>query len=165
MSERSPTAQFVGLIVWVAVTFIGAGVAAYASVDSAAFYQQLVRADWMPPGSVFAPVWTTLYVLMAISVWLVWRERNWGPGNFPLSVYLVQLATNAVWPWFFFVWNDGLRAFVGVVYLWLLVALTIGSFHRVKPLAAWLLAPYLAWVTFATLLTWVTWRQNPQLLG
>ena len=162
--RHSTLAQAVGLVGWLALTFVAAGIGAVASLDAASFYAQLARPAWAPPASVFGPVWTALYLMMALAAWLVWRERGRRIRHFALALYVVQLAFNALWSWLFFRWHQGGLAFVDVVILLALLATTLVAFGRVRALAAVLLAPYLAWVAFATALTWAVWRTNPSLL-
>jgi translocator protein len=156
--------DLIGLAGWLAVAFIAATAGAVASVDAAAFYAQLARPPWAPPGSVFAPVWTVLYALMGVSAWLVWRERGAPLRRPALAIFLAQLAANALWSWLFFHWKNGALAFAEVLILLALIAVTVALFWRVRRLAAVLLVPYLAWVAFASALTWAVWRANPGLL-
>ena len=101
---------------------------------------------------------------MAVSAWLVWRERGWARAGGALGLFLVQLALNALWSWLFFGWHHGALAFADIVALLVLIIATIIAFGRIKPLAAWLLVPYLAWVCFATALNYSVWQRNPPLL-
>ena len=128
------------------------------------FYAELARPSWAPPGWLFGPVWSTLYALMAVSAWLVWRQRGFAGARTALLLFIVQLAANALWTWLFFAWRQGGLAFAEVVVLCFLIAATIVSFHRISLLAALLLVPYLAWSTFAAALTFVVWRLNPGVL-
>ena len=102
---------------------------------------------------------------MGIAAWLVWRARGFAGARNALLVFLVQLAANALWTWLFFVWHQGGLAFAEILLLWALIFVTIGAFWRVSKVAAALLLPYLAWVSFASALTLSTWRLNPGLLG
>jgi translocator protein len=102
---------------------------------------------------------------MGISAWLVWRVRGFSGAASALSVFVVQLLVNALWTWMFFVWRQGGLAFAEILLLWILIVVTIVLFSRVSKLAAVLLLPYLAWVSFAAALTLTTWRLNPGLLG
>ena len=146
-------------------TFAAAVVGGIGSVRSGEFYQQLDKPAWAPPGAVFGPVWTVLYVLMAIAAVLVVRRAGW-PGARPAMILFgTQLALNALWPWLFFVWRRGAASLLEIAILWVVLVLTILSFAGVHRTAAALLLPYLAWVTFAAALTWAVWRRNPQLLG
>jgi len=154
-----------GLAFWLAVCFIVAAAGAAASVQAGAFYAELVRPDWAPPASVFGPVWTLLYAMMAVAAWLVWKRRNVGLARSALIVFSIQLALNALWSWLFFGWRLGALSFVDIVLLWVLIAATIALFWRVAPVAALLLVPYLGWVTFATALNYQMWRLNPGVLA
>jgi tryptophan-rich sensory protein len=121
------------------------------------WYVHLQKPSWTPPPWVFGPVWTTLYVMMAIAGWHVWRKEAW---SFAVVVFFTQLAVNASWSWLFF----GLRrpdlGLLGLVVLVLLVLTTILSFWRVSHFAAGLMAPYGLWVTFAAALNYEIWRLN-----
>jgi tryptophan-rich sensory protein len=101
---------------------------------------------------------------MAVAAWLVWKEGRKPDIRRALSLYLLQLALNALWTWVFFAWRLGGWALAEISVLWVLILLTTIGFYRVRPLAGLLLVPYLAWVTFATVLNAVLWRMNPQLL-
>ena len=102
---------------------------------------------------------------MGISAWLVWRARGFAGAKSALLLFIVQLAVNALWTWLFFVWRQGAMAFAEILLLWLLILGTIGLFWPVSKVAAALLMPYLAWVSFASALTFATWRLNPGLLA
>ena len=154
-----------GLAGWLLLAFAAAAVGGLASVSAGAFYQELVRPSWAPPGWLFGPVWSGLYALMGVSAWLVWRARGFAGAQSALVVFIVQLAANAIWSWLFFVWRQGGLAFAEVLLLWALIVATIVLFWRASRLAAALLLPYLAWVSFAAALTFSVWRLNPGLLG
>lgn len=164
MLRNSTRAQVLGLAGWMALTFVAAAVGAVASMDAQDFYGQLAKPGWAPPASVFGPVWTMLYLLMGGAAWLVWRERPSQSVDGALGLYIVQLAANALWSWLFFGWHQGAIAFGEVLLLFALIAVTALAFWRVRPLAGLLLLPYLAWVGFASALTWAVWQRNPGLL-
>ena len=157
--------QLAGLLVWLLITAVAAALGSLASLDAAAYYQSLMRPDWSPPASVFGPVWTTLFVLMAIAAWLVWRERARVRVQPALTLYVAQLGVNALWSWLFFVWHRGLAAFADIVLLWILLVATLVAFWRVRRVAAALLLPYWLWVTFAALLNLRVWQLNRALLS
>jgi tryptophan-rich sensory protein len=157
--------QFVGLMAWIGITFIAAGLGSLASINAQTFYTQLVRPEWAPSSSIFAPVWTILYALMGIAAWLVWRLGGFHGARTPLTLFLVQLAINALWSWLFFGWQLGALAFAVTLILWALILATLITFWRIKPLAGTLLMPYLLWVSFASILNYTIWQLNPQLLG
>jgi translocator protein len=156
--------QVLGLIGWLLITFIAAGIGTIASSKAGIFYQQLIRPEWAPPAWIFAPVWTILYLLMGIDAWLVWRVQGFRAARISLSLYIIQLAINALWTWLFFVWRQGKISFIGIVILWILILCTLIAFWRVRIINGILLIPYLAWVSFASLLTYVTWKLNPLIL-
>jgi tryptophan-rich sensory protein len=101
---------------------------------------------------------------MAAAAWLVWRDRGFAGARTALVLFIVQLAANALWSWLFFAWHQGALAFAEVVVLWCLIVATIACFQRIRILAAVLLYPYLAWTTFASVLTFSIWRLNPGVL-
>lgn len=161
----SGTKQIIGLLGWLLLSFAAAAIGAAASVQAASFYQQLVQPSWAPPSSVFGPVWSLLYALMAIAAWLVWREGGWRRQRGVLALFVLQLAVNALWSRLFFGWHRGALAFTDIVLLWLLIAATVIGFWRVRPLAGALLLPYLGWVSFASVLNFAVWHLNPGILG
>lgn len=147
--------------VLLAGTVVAAAIGAVGSLSAPVFYLSLNRPSWAPPPAVFGPAWTVLYMLMAIAAWIVVRVQGWDRAKPALALYAVQLAANALWTWLFFHWHLGGAAFGESIVLWLLVAATIAAFARVHRLAGVLLLPYIAWVSFATALTWAVWRANP----
>lgn len=165
MAEFSVRKQAVGLVAWLVVSFAAAAVGAVASSNSAEFYGQLSRPAWAPPAWLFAPVWTVLYALQGVSAWLVWRERGVRGAAGALSLFIAQLAVNALWTWLFFTWREGGLAFGEILLLDGMILANIILFWRVSPLAGALLLPYWAWVTFASALTYSLWQRNPALLG
>jgi translocator protein len=151
----------IALIVWLVVSLAAGGVGALATRNAREFYASLAKPAWAPPGWLFGPVWTVLYVLMGVAAWLVWRSAGWSGASGALSLFLVQLLCNAAWSWIFFAWRSGALAFADIVLLLVLIVATMLAFARVHGLAALLLLPYLAWVVFATALTFAIWRGNP----
>jgi len=151
-----------GLLGWLAATFAAGAVGAAATVDAAAFYARLSRPPWAPPAWVFGPVWSTLFVLMGVAAWLVWRSP--GSRRTALGLFGVQLVANALWSWLFFAWHRGALAMGEILVLLALIAATGVAFWRIRRVAGLLLLPYLLWVGFASVLTWTLWRSNPGLL-
>ena len=115
-----------------------------------AWYADLRKPDIAPPNWIFAPAWTILYLLMGISLFLIW---NAGPNRAairrPIILFGIQLAMNAIWSYLFFGLRSPLLGLIWIAALWILIALTIASFLRISRAAASLLIPYLLWVTFA----------------
>ncbi len=165
MRSHSTLANSFGLLLWLALCFLAAGIGASASVQAGAFYAELVRPDWAPPATLFGPVWTLLYAMMGVAAWLVWRRRDIRAVRIALAFFVLQLALNALWSWLFFGWRLGALSFFDIVLLWALIVTTLALFWRVRPLAGWLLVPYLAWVSFAAILNHRLWQLNPSLLA
>jgi len=159
---------FVELIVCLAIVFAAAavgGAATSASVSpddgGPSWYAEIAKPSWTPPAWLFGPVWTALYILMAVSAWLVWRQRPVAPPgavNIAITLFLAQLVLNALWSVVF----SGLRrpgwAFAEILALEAALLATIGVFFRIRPAAAVLLVPYAAWVGFAACLNGAIWR-------
>ena len=160
----TPLRQGLGLALWILVSLAAGGVGGVASVNARDFYARLDQPAWAPPGWLFGPVWTTLYVMMGVAAWLVWRSRGWDGASLALTLFLVQLVLNALWTWLFFAWHNGALALADIVALLLLIVATIVAFAPVSRWAAVLLVPYLCWVAFATALTASVWTRNKGLL-
>lgn len=165
MRQLSIPKQLLGLAVSLLLAFGTAAIGAKASASAGGFYRQLVLPEWAPPGWVFGPVWSVLYLLMGIAVWLVWRERGLREAKMAYWLFAAQLVANGLWSWLFFAWRQGAWSSAEIVVLWILILGTVVAFWRIRPLAGVLLLPYLAWVTFATGLCFTIWRLNPAALG
>jgi translocator protein len=165
MAPLTKQKQIAGLLAWLIVSFIAAAIGGVASIQAGPFYTQLLRPDWAPPPTIFGPVWTVLYTLMGIAAWLVWRVGGFRAAKAALTLFLVQLALNALWSWLFFGWYRGAFAFADILLLWALIVATLIFFWRIRPLAGALLVPYLLWVSFASALNYSVWQLNPQVLG
>jgi tryptophan-rich sensory protein len=165
MARQSLKRQSLGLAGWLVATFAAGSIGALASAGAATFYGQLIQPAWAPPAWLFGPVWSVLYILMAVAAWLVWREHGFRGAPTALWLFVIQLFANALWTWLFFVLHLGALSLAEIVVLWLLIAATIAAFWPLQRFAALLLVPYLAWVSFASALTLSLWRLNPSVLG
>ncbi len=135
------------------------GIATSSSVTT--WYPTLVRPPFNPPSWVFGPVWTVLYVMMGVAAFLVWRRGLDTEGvRTALIAFTLQLALNGLWSVLFFGLRSPGLALVEIIVLWLAILGTIVLFHRVMKLAAALLLPYLAWVSFAAVLNASLWWLN-----
>jgi translocator protein len=161
LGPLASVATFAGLLV---VTFAAAAAGGVASVSAADFYQSLERPSWAPPPSVFGPVWTLLYLLMTVAIYLVVNSLGWRGSSALLVLYGVQLVANALWTWLFFRWHSGPGALVDILALLVLIVAMAWRFWLVRPVAGTLILPYIAWVSFATALSWAVWRLNPGVL-
>jgi tryptophan-rich sensory protein/uncharacterized protein YbjT (DUF2867 family) len=150
--------RYLALVGWLLVCFAAASLGGVFMPRE--WYAALKKPAWNPPGWIFGPVWTALYTMMAAAAWLVWQRGGFVSQRRPLTLFLAQLALNAAWtPLFFGLHLPGL-AFAEILLLWLAIAATLTSFRGVSRAASWLLAPYLAWVSFATALNFALWRLN-----
>ncbi|OPZ07949.1 MAG: TspO/MBR family protein [candidate division BRC1 bacterium ADurb.BinA292] len=125
------------------------------------WYGGLAKPAITPPAAIFGPVWTILYILIAIAGWLVWRRRREIIIRPAMTAWGVQLGLNALWPGLFFGLQRAGWAFLEILALWIAIALTVRQFERIRRAAGWLLAPYLLWVTYAAVLNFAIWRMNP----
>jgi benzodiazapine receptor len=159
-SSRQKRQDLLALAASALATTTVAGVGSAASIRAKEDYATLRQPSWAPPGWVFGPVWTVLYTMMTLAAWLVWRAEPREAGRPALRAYAAQLGLNALWSPLFFGLGKRGAALVDSGLLWGAIVATIRLFARRSPVAAALLAPYLAWATFATALNWSAWRRN-----
>jgi tryptophan-rich sensory protein len=154
----SSWAVWVGLVGWLALCYAAMGVGALFPAD--AWYAELRKPSWTPPNWVFPVVWPVLYTLMGVSAWLVWRWAGFGGAGAALGVFLAQLAVNAAWSYLFFGLHRADLGLIDIAALWLLIGATVAAFRRHSATAAWFLAPYLLWVSYAATLNAGILRMN-----
>ena len=151
-------ASIIGLAGFIAACFLAALTGAWFRPGE--WHERLKKPSWRPPDRLFAPVWTALYLMIALAGWLVWRQAGFAGAGLALAAYALQLVVNAAWTPLFF----GLRrpdlGFVDIVLLWLSIVATLVLFAPISVVAALLLVPYLAWVAFAGALNFAVWRLN-----
>jgi benzodiazapine receptor len=161
-TSATPAVQALGLVASIALCLAAAGIgAAVAAPEIDGWYSELRKPTWTPPNWVFGPVWTILYLLMAISVWLVWRRGGFAGAYAALSIFGIQLVLNVLWSVVFFGWRRPDLALVEMVMLWAAIIATLCAFWPYSRTAAALLSPYLIWVTFALDLNFVIWLMQP----
>ena len=150
--------QVLALVGILLVTFAVAGISgASTSGTVRSWYPTIAKPTWNPPDWVFGPTWTVLYAMMAVAAWLVWRQVGW---SIALMLFGVQLLLNAAWSPLFFGLHRIDLALVDIVALWAAIVATTVAFWKVTPVAGGLLVPYLAWVSFATVLNFTIWQMN-----
>jgi tryptophan-rich sensory protein len=133
----------------------------FTSPNIAGWYNTLQKPELAPPNWVFGPLWTTLFALMGIAAFLIWRKGLDKRGvKIALGIFIGQLVLNTLWSIIFFGQQSPGGAFIEIIILWLAIVATIIAFARISKLAAWLLVPYIAWVTFATYLNHSIWMLN-----
>ncbi len=141
---------------WLGVCFAAASFGAIFSPGS--WYAQLNKPAWNPPSWLFGPVWSALYIMMAIAAWLVWRRGGFAGQRIPLTAFLAQLLANALWSWLFFGLHQPVLGLLDIVLLWGLLVWTIGAFGPPRASAGVLLLPCLGWISFAYRLNLALWR-------
>ena len=156
--HSSFTRSALALAGWLALSFAAAAVGGFFLPGE--WYAGLQKPSWNPPNWIFGPVWTALYMIMAIAAWLVWKRGGFAGQRVALSFFLAQLLFNALWSPLFFGLRQPALAFADILLLWLTLLGTVAAFWKVRPLAGVLLVPYLAWVTFASTLNFALWRLN-----
>lgn len=139
---------------------VGGASALAAGGDFRAYFDSLRKPPLTPSPAAFGPAWTTLYLLMGIAVWLVWRRGIDEQSALALGIFGAQLVLNAMWSIVFFGRHRVGWALLEIALLWMMILATIVAFWRVRPLAGALLLPYLAWVSFASYLNAGIWRLN-----
>lgn len=116
------------------------------------WYETLNRPSFNPPNWLFGPVWTALYLLMGISLFLIWKQIPSKERSLAIFVFLLQIALNFCWSFIFFYYNLIGFALIEIIILWIIIVIMIVLFYKIKPIAAYINIPYLLWVTFATIL-------------
>jgi tryptophan-rich sensory protein len=169
--------KWIGLILSLAIPQAVGLLGALATATSVStWYRRIRKPSWNPPGKVFGPVWTILYLLMGTAAWLVWQSGQNGPqvqgerlvgskevkqqARSALAVYGIQLGFNLLWSLIFFGKRRIDWALIEIAALWVLILETMRRFFRLNPLAGALLVPYQLWTTFAGILNAVVWWMN-----
>ncbi|SDG35364.1 TspO/MBR family protein [Roseospirillum parvum] len=143
-------AAVLAALAFILVNFVAASSAAIYKPDS--WYENLRKPRWNPPNKVFPIAWAFFYSLLALGGWLAWQGAEGGEATMPLMIYGVHMALNARWSYFFFGMKRIDLSLMEATLMWLSILATILAFFPVDPVAAWVLVPYLGWVTFATIL-------------
>ena len=147
--------NMIKIILSFVITFFVAALGSVVTTPSInSWYTTIQKAPFNPPNWIFGPVWTLLFILMAISLYLVWQKTK-----FPL-IFVLQLFLNFFWSYSFFYFQSPFLGLLNVVVLLFLIIATIVYFSRLNRLAAWLLAPYLLWTSFALILNFSIWWIN-----
>ena len=150
--------QLAALFGWLAFCFLASGGAIV--VSTGGWYASLQKPWWNPPAWIFGPVWTLLYIMMAVAAWMVWRTGGWRAQRLALGFFLLQWLLNALWTPLFFGLHLPLLAFAEIMTLWMALLITTILFWRIRKIAGLLLIPYLLWVSFAALLNFTIWQLN-----
>lgn len=160
--KRYAMKNWLKLLISILLPQVAAGIGAYFTVTgTGTWYQTIEKPDWNPPSWLFAPVWTILYIAMGVAFYLIWKSSA-APGKKRTAMILwgVQLVLNLFWTIIFFNQHQLFWATVEIAVLWVAILATIFAFAKISKVAAWLLVPYIAWVSFAGILTWTIWSLN-----
>jgi benzodiazapine receptor len=154
--------DWIALVISLAVAFGAAAIGGIATSKAIpVWYKDLKKPSFTPPDWAFGPVWTILYLLMAVAAWLVWEQNGTGSVTIPLALYAVQLALNVLWSFIFFAKKKLRAGFIDIIVLWVTILATLLLFWSVSSLAGILMIPYLAWVSVASALNYKVWKLNP----
>ena len=154
----SPIKQTTAFVVILLICFAAAGLGSVATTPNIpTWYATLAKPAWNPPNWLFGPVWTVLYICMAVAAWLIWRQDG---VRGPLTLFAVQLVLNAAWSWLFFWFHMPGAAFIEILTLLVAIAATTIAFWPRSKAAGILMLPYLGWVAFASVLNFAIWRLN-----
>ena len=123
------------------------------------WFQTIEKPSWNPPNWIFSPVWTTLYILMGIAAGIIWHSKD-ERRNTALMLFILQFLFNLAWSYIFFSRHEPGWAFAEIIIMLVLIITTTLAFYRVKPLAAYLMIPYILWVSFAAVLNGSIWMLN-----
>lgn len=149
------------LIVFLAVCLLaGYTGSRYTFLSVKTWYTTIKKPSWNPPNGVFASVWTLLYIMMAVSAWMVWEKAPGAPSRGPMLLFALQLLLNVAWSAIFFGMRDIRAAFKEIMALWLAVTATMVVFWSITPLAGALFVPYVLWVSFAAYLNYTIYKLN-----
>jgi tryptophan-rich sensory protein len=153
--------RWAALLLFLLASFTAAAIGGQATAGAVrSWYPTLAKPGWNPPAAVFAPVWTLLYVAMSVAAWRVWLRRD-RPGAWPaLRLFFVTLGLNALWSVLFFGLHRPGWALVEILLFWCSLVAVLGRFRRLDAIAGWLWVPYVAWVSFATVLNAAIWWLN-----
>jgi translocator protein len=161
MAYSPPRYPWIGLIVLLILCFAVAGVGGLVTTPNIPnWYADLAKPSWTPPDWIFGPVWSILYLSMAVAAWLVWRQAGLARAAVPMAMFGIQLLPNGLWSWLFFGLHSPGAAAADIILLWIAIAATTAAFWRRFTVAGILFVPYLIWVSFAGALNLAIWRLN-----
>jgi translocator protein len=149
-------------VIAVSIPLLAGGISGFFTVTGVeSWYQYINKPSWNPPNWIFGPVWTTLYIMMGIALFLVWKaDTSYELKKIAFVLFGVQLLLNFCWSFLFFKLEQPGWAFAEIIVMWLFILMTIFAFAQVSKTAAWLLVPYISWVSFAAILNYTIWKMN-----
>ncbi len=150
------------LVIAIAIPLIVGSTSGFFTITGVeSWYQTIQKPSWNPPSWIFGPVWTSLYIMMGIALFLIWKSPlSSDVKRTAILLFAIQLVLNFFWSFIFFNQHQIGWAFVEIIALWLFILLTIFAFAKINTTAAWLLVPYISWVSFASILNFTIWKLN-----
>lgn len=156
--NNSALKKYLPVVIWIVISFLPALVGSYFKPGD--WYQELTKPEWTPPGWLFGPVWSILYLSMGIAASIVWNSKRSHRIDIPITVFIIQLVINALWSWIFFGKHTLLYSVIDITLLLIFIIITIFLFYKVNKKAGLILIPYLLWVSFATVLNFNIYLLN-----
>jgi translocator protein len=150
------------LFIAILIPLLVGGTASFFTASGVDGWYAVANKPWFnPPNWIFAPVWTTLYIMIGIALFLVWKsDADKSIKQTAIILFAVQLTLNFFWSFIFFKMQQPCWAFAEIIVMWLMILLTIIWFGKISSTAAWLLVPYICWVSFASVLNYAIWKLN-----
>ncbi len=167
LNTFSKNSLFIDIIILVFSIGISLSAGAIGSIFTIQYiptwYATLTKPFFAPPNWLFGPAWTTLYILMGISLFLILRKRNFFEkmNKIAIGFFGIQLVLNTLWSFLFFALQNPFYGLIGIIFLWFSILGTIIAFYPISKKAAYLLTPYILWVSFASILNASIWLLNP----
>ncbi len=155
------TKLIIPFLVCLSIPLLVGGISGFATANGLEpWYASLKKPSFNPPNYLFAPVWTTLYTMMGISLFLIWKSRMEKSIDKALKIFAIQLTLNFLWSFLFFYFQNLGLAFVEIILMWISIIFCIFTFYKVNKVASYLLIPYIMWVSFASILNGALWYLN-----
>jgi tryptophan-rich sensory protein len=154
--------SWIKLVISIVVPLVVGGISGFfTKPEISTWFQTIKKPDWQPPNWLFGPIWTILYIMMGIAFYLIWKkDAEASKKRTAVTLWIVQLVLNFFWSFVFFKQHQIDWALGEIVILWFFILLTIFTFARINKMAAWILVPYISWVSFAGILTYTIWQLN-----
>jgi translocator protein len=155
------TTTILTIVICIAIPLVIGGLSGFATTGAIdTWYAQLNKPSFNPPNYLFGPVWTILYILMGISLFLVWKSPSGNERNMALTIFVIQMVLNFAWTFLFFYFHRPGLALIEIIILWIAILLMIIAFYRIDKIASLLQIPYILWVSFASVLNGAIWFLN-----
>jgi benzodiazapine receptor len=155
------TKLIIPFLICLSIPLIVGGISGFATTKGLVpWFASLNKPSFNPPNYLFAPVWTTLYTMMGISLFLIWKSRKEINIDKALKIFAIQLTLNFIWSFLFFYFQNLGLAFVEIILMWISILICIFAFYKINKIAAYLLIPYIMWVSFASVLNGAFWYLN-----